>query len=192
MENPGGNRELLFTCALELFSRRGYDSVGVREIVEMAGVTKPTLYHYFHSKQGLFSALVEACGEEFLSAVRRDAEYRGDITRTLAVLAGDFFTFAAGHEKFYRMMLAQYFSPPDCEIHETVMAYNMDVFAPIERLFRAAEMDHGNMKGRSAAYAATFIGMLNTYIGLYLNGYAKLSKETSRRALHQFMHGIFS
>ena len=56
---------------------------------------------------------------------------------------------------------------------------------------RAAK-DHGNMRGRQRAYAATFLGMINTYIGLALNGYADLTDEVLYQAVHQFMHGIFS
>ena len=39
------NRELLLNTALELFHAKGYDAVGVQEIVDRAGVTKPTLYY---------------------------------------------------------------------------------------------------------------------------------------------------
>ena len=48
------------------------------------------------------------------------------------------------------------------------------------------------MRGRQRAYAATFLGMLNTYVALVLNGYAKLDDDLVRKAVHQFMHGIFS
>ena len=47
---------VLIERALELFAARGYDAVGVQEIVEAAGMTKPTLYHWFGSKQGLLRA----------------------------------------------------------------------------------------------------------------------------------------
>ena len=62
----------------------------------------------------------------------------------------------------------------------------------LETLFLRAANDHGNMRGRHQAYAATFLGMLNTYIALGLNGYAKLDDDLVRKAVHQFMHGIFS
>ena len=32
------------------FMPRGYDAVGVQEIAQKAGITKPTLYYYFGSK----------------------------------------------------------------------------------------------------------------------------------------------
>lgn len=41
-----------------LFASRGYDATGVQAIVEAAGVTKPTLYYYFGSKEGLAQALL--------------------------------------------------------------------------------------------------------------------------------------
>ena len=36
----------------------GFDATSVREIVEAAGVAKPTLYYYFGSKEGLAQALL--------------------------------------------------------------------------------------------------------------------------------------
>lgn len=45
-------------AAARLFASRGYDATSVREIVEAAGVTKPTLYYYFRSKEALGHALV--------------------------------------------------------------------------------------------------------------------------------------
>ena len=44
--------------AARLFAERGYDATSVREIVEAAGVAKPTLYYYFRSKEGLAHALL--------------------------------------------------------------------------------------------------------------------------------------
>jgi AcrR family transcriptional regulator len=51
--------------ALELFSERGYDATSVREICEAAGVTKPTLYHFYGSKEGVYRAIVEGALERF-------------------------------------------------------------------------------------------------------------------------------
>ena len=38
-------RSIILEKALELFSRRGYESVGIAEIVDSAGITKPSLYY---------------------------------------------------------------------------------------------------------------------------------------------------
>jgi AcrR family transcriptional regulator len=48
----------LARVAARLFAERGYDATSVREIVEAAGVKKPTLYYHFGSKEGLAQALL--------------------------------------------------------------------------------------------------------------------------------------
>ena len=39
------NRMNILQKALQLFYEKGYDAIGVQEIADAAGVTKPTLYH---------------------------------------------------------------------------------------------------------------------------------------------------
>jgi len=51
--------------ALELFSNKGYDATSVREICEAAGITKPTLYHFYGSKEGVYRAIVDGALERF-------------------------------------------------------------------------------------------------------------------------------
>ena len=51
-------RERIQQCALELFGRKGFAATSVREIVEGAGVTKPTLYYYFKDKEHLYESLI--------------------------------------------------------------------------------------------------------------------------------------
>lgn len=45
--------------ALELFSKRGYSSVSVREISKAVGVRESALYKHFKNKQDVFDTLVE-------------------------------------------------------------------------------------------------------------------------------------
>jgi AcrR family transcriptional regulator len=52
-------RERLLGAALQLFSRKGFESASVRELTEAAKVTRPTLYYHFGSKEGLYLELVE-------------------------------------------------------------------------------------------------------------------------------------
>jgi AcrR family transcriptional regulator len=64
----------LLKSALRLFSKRGYDAVGVQEIVVSAKVTKPALYHYFGSKRGAIESLFEETVEQLLTALRTGLE----------------------------------------------------------------------------------------------------------------------
>ncbi|NCG20655.1 MAG: TetR family transcriptional regulator [Rhodobacterales bacterium] len=45
-------------AAIHLFAQHGYGGTSVRAVVEAAGVTKPTLYYWYDSKEGLYLACV--------------------------------------------------------------------------------------------------------------------------------------
>ena len=58
--NTGSHdRTNIRAAATRLFATRGYEAVGIRELVDAVGVTKPTLYHYFGSKRGVLDAALE-------------------------------------------------------------------------------------------------------------------------------------
>jgi AcrR family transcriptional regulator len=52
------------------FAARGFHTVSMDEIAKHAGISKPMLYHYFGSKEGLYVAYVRQQGSALLSAMR--------------------------------------------------------------------------------------------------------------------------
>lgn len=186
------NRENILACALQLFASRGYDAVGVQEIVDTAGVTKPTLYHYFGNKLGLLEAVLVEYFNPFFRSLEEAAVYRHDLSLTLNLIAKTCFDFASAHRQYYRMMLSMWFAPVESPAFQAVSSFTDQLQQLLEGIFRQAAYDHGNMSGRQRAYAATFMGMIHTYIGLALSGYIRLDDELTFQAVHQFMHGIFS
>jgi AcrR family transcriptional regulator len=192
VHEPMDNRARILTCALELFAARGYDAVGVQEIATAAGIAKPTLYHYFGSKQGLLNILLAEWFAQLYAAIEPAATYHGDLPLTLNRIAAAYFEFAKNNRLFYRMQLSMWFAPTHSAAFQAVARLSEKQVRCIEDVFARAARDHGNMKGRQRAYAATFLGMINTYVGLALNGYADLTAELAHLATHQFMHGIFS
>ena len=186
------NRQILLERAVELFSRRGYDAVGVQEIALAAHITKPTLYHYFASKQGLLAAIVAKYGQPLREAVVQAAKYDRNLVLSLEKVAFAIVDQAAAQPQFYRMLLALYFAPSESEARQTVMDLLLALQACLEQLFAAAVPEHGNMRGRHAAYAATYLGMLNTWIAIYFDDLSQFDRPAIRAALKQYQHGIFS
>jgi TetR/AcrR family transcriptional regulator len=186
------NRTVILTHALRLFSARGYDAAGVQEIVAAAGVTKPTLYHYFGSKAGLLEALLARYFEGLVARATEAAAYDHNITLTLRRVTEAYFSYAQAHPAFYRMQLAMVFAAPDSDPYRAVVDWQARQYAIIEDLFLRAAEDHGNMRGRHRRYAVSLRGMIDTHIILWLNGHVTLDDELMRLAVHQFMHGIFS
>jgi AcrR family transcriptional regulator len=186
------NRERIEACALRLFAARGYEAVGVQEIVDEAGITKPTLYHYFGSKQGLLETILSENFQTLNQVVTEAAQYHGDLPATLENIVRAYFTFAREHPTFYRLILALWFAPRESEAFQLVNRLYPEQYQQVEQVFRVAVREHGNMKGRHRAYATTLIGMVNTYIGMAMNGYVELDDALARQAVHQFQHGIYS
>jgi len=101
-------------------------------------------------------------------------------------------SFAKENFEFYRMQLSMIFSSPENEANKAVSRMNDKLYNMVENLFKLASKDHGNMSGRHKEYALTFLGMINTYIGIALNNNIELNDKIIYKAVHQFMHGIFS
>ncbi|NTU79199.1 MAG: TetR/AcrR family transcriptional regulator [Chloroflexales bacterium] len=186
------NRTQILAKALDLFAARGYDAVGVQAICEAVGVTKPTLYHYFGNKQGLLAALVGERSAQLLARLREATAYAGDLPLSLGRVVETYFQFATAEPALYRLILALWFTVPESEAFRVVAALNGEQQRLVAEMFERAAADHGNMRGRHQLYAASFLGAINTYIALALNGYLQLTPAVARQAVHQFSHGIYS
>jgi TetR/AcrR family transcriptional regulator len=186
------NRNRILACALDLFARRGYDAVGVQEIVSAAGVTKPTLYHYFESKVGLLDAVVDSRGRSLLARFRQAARYDGDVPQTLERVAFALVDYSAEEPVFYRFLLSLHFAPVESEARSVGAALLADLQEGMTESFRQANAQIGNMHGRQALFAASFLGLIHNWIGLSLNGQVRLDEATVRSVVKQFMHGIYS
>lgn len=68
----------VFEAARDLFYHRGIRAVGVDEIVCKAGVTKPSLYRAYASKDDLIAACLEESGREVRIAIAIVLDEAGD------------------------------------------------------------------------------------------------------------------
>src|SRR5947209_18715806 len=68
---------LMLHAAGEAFAAQGFHRASMEPIATAAGITKPMLYRYFGSKEGLYAAYVRASGRELVDSVRAP-ETRGE------------------------------------------------------------------------------------------------------------------
>ena len=186
------NRQAILDSALTLFYEKGYDAVGVQQIVDAAGVTKPTLYYYFGSKQGLLSCLLEEHFSKLETQMEQVKDAPEKIQDKLYHTARIFLNGASAEPEFYLMMLALFYSGRKSEGFQTV-------YPLIERYYQifVASQELGNMRGRQRQFAVGFSGMLNHYLMLAAKDMDDLSNLTITdqevyEIVHQFMYGIYS
>ncbi|WP_300678285.1 TetR/AcrR family transcriptional regulator [Nocardioides sp.] len=65
------SRQEILDAALRLMAERGYAGTSVAVLSEVAGMPKSLIYHHFHSKGGLLSAVMEHGAHEFFAGMRR-------------------------------------------------------------------------------------------------------------------------
>ena len=186
------NRAGLLSAALNLFAARGFDAVGVQEVAATAGVTKPTLYHFFGSKVGLLEALFDEYARPLDEAVAAAADYTGDLPATLGRVIGAYLDFAAREPVYYRLELAACFAPRDGDPYRLAVAHFTRRHQALETMFRKAAKDHGNMRGREQRYAVSLIGHVNAYAALGLDGRIVITEKVRQDLAQQFSHGIYS
>ena len=63
----------MVAAATTIFATRGFNAASMDDIAEASGITKPMLYAYFDSKEGLFLACVEKGSSALRARVREAA-----------------------------------------------------------------------------------------------------------------------
>ena len=95
-----------------MFAAKGYAGTSVRKIVENAGVSKPVLYYYFQSKEGLFLAILamaENMQQQLLSAVLKS---EGSVLDRLLILYRHLYAGIDEHRSLYKMIHGLISGPP--------------------------------------------------------------------------------
>lgn len=110
-ENPDV-RERLLAEALRLFTSRGYAATTVREIVEAAGVTKPVLYYYFNSKEGLYLEIMGGISLAFEQGVDELQILTGSVRERLMHFFTGMFNGARENLEAVRLAYSIHFGPP--------------------------------------------------------------------------------
>jgi TetR/AcrR family transcriptional regulator len=186
------NRSLFIRSACQLFANRGYDAVGVQELVDNVGVTKPTLYHYFGSKEGLFSSILETYLVPFTNQLINACIYRGDIVASLENITRIYFDFAREESAFFRLWMTVRYTPPQSTTYQAIFPYLRNHHKIVSDFFINASQQHGNMRGRHNTYSISFLGMIFTYATMALQDELPIDEHLVFSAVHQYMYGIFS
>lgn len=67
---PSSKRDLLISCARELFAAEGFHATGIDRIIDQAGVAKMTLYNNFGSKDQLIADVIDGASAGMVQTMR--------------------------------------------------------------------------------------------------------------------------
>jgi AcrR family transcriptional regulator len=107
-----GARHRLLVAATRLFARTGYAATSVREIVEAAGVTKPVLYYYFQSKEGLYLAILEETTRVMETTIAEAVAAGGSACARIEGLLARMVALVQEHIDTVRLIHSVFYGPP--------------------------------------------------------------------------------
>jgi len=111
MENDTSVRQKIVKSALHLFTTRGYAATSVREIVEASGVTKPVMYYYFQSKEGLFLHIISEVDKMFNANVENVRNVSDSARGKVIAFFTSMLQMLEVHRDFARLLHSLQFSP---------------------------------------------------------------------------------
>jgi AcrR family transcriptional regulator len=187
--------------AAGLFATQGYDATSVRTIVEQAGVTKPTLYYHFGSKEGLAHALLTVPLAGLVSALRAILNDESDPVVALERTIETHFAFCREDPNRLRFLYALGFGPLGTGLQSEMsrirdeMKEVMD--APVRRLAEAGVIDEDRVDACTTAYRGLIVistldflchgkplpeGLAHRMVGDLLGGFARTTGSSRRRS----------
>lgn len=129
------SRERLLETATELFAEKGYAATSVREIVERAGVSKPVLYYYFKSKEGLFYAILDWAAAVQQNILNEIFEFRGTVEERFMFLYRRVQEGIREYQSLYIMIHGLIFGPPQGVPEYDFASYQRHMLNAIKRIY---------------------------------------------------------
>lgn len=176
--------------ATHLFGQRGYGSVSVRELVEAVGVTKPTLYYHFGSKEGLFLATAQHHLDGMDCFFRSLLQDHDSLRESLESLLLANVNYAAENPDVIRFLMTVLHQvdhgQPEFDMMSmdaTLMRYLGGAF------FKAVDRGEVSRDIDVPLAAINFLGILRAWTLAAFHG-APIPRDFHRTIVHQFIHGI--
>jgi AcrR family transcriptional regulator len=92
----------IFMVAARLIAEKGYNGVSMREISEHSAVSKPTIYYYFGSKEGIYKALLRAGLEHSSQLLNEVKSQKISVKQKLIILIQNYFKQCQLHPEFMK------------------------------------------------------------------------------------------
>lgn len=104
---PRSVREpLILAVAGQVFARDGYERASMDRIAARADLSKPMLYAYFGSKEGLYSAYIELTGGELVDRLVA-ADRAADRADRIRAVTAEFLAFVSEQGDGWRVLFAE-------------------------------------------------------------------------------------
>jgi len=191
-EASNQTRERLLDEALTLFSQHGYTATSVRDILQAAKVTQPTLYYYFADKASLFQELIERHYGENQQQLEAIIESQSTVAAKLLSFAVASFEYSCADPRIPRLMFQTYFGPTVPEIDGVLDKLTDRRFRLITRVMKEG-ISTGELTSSDPAFLAlSFCCLVDQPINIFsrrLRPRRYLTREFANAIVTLFLKG---
>ena len=183
-------RERIFQSALRHFSQKGFAATSLREIAEDALTTKPMIYYYFGSKEGLYGSIVREILEEMASAIRSHVNPDCSAADQVLAYCERYVEHFLAKEEIIALVLREVFGLGGAPMATFSQALGEQVRQPLDEILRAG-MDRGEFRRDHVFDCATALtGILNMFILAHVFGGAAIERDAPLRQVRHFVTGL--
>ncbi len=151
-------RQMIVEECASLFDRIGYHKTSMQMLAEEVGLGKPTLYHYFPSKNAILFAIHEAHMSRLLSGLKSGLQ--SDPLDCLRSACEDILTQIAKHPGYVRAFMDHY-ADLEGEMRDTIRAQRLEYVTLLQTMLEEA-MAAGKIKRCDPVMTTYgFLGMCN-------------------------------
>ncbi len=157
----------MIDVATPLFAERGFHGVSVDEVAAGAGVTKPMVYAYFGSKEGLFAACVERAAAGLVGALERSAALHTEPEDRMWHGLLTVFRFVDEYREAWKMLYGRGTSPfsgPAGEASDAMARLLTEQFTDTARRSRIEQAAAPHMEPMAQAFVAATIGLARWWV----------------------------
>jgi AcrR family transcriptional regulator len=112
-ESEQSSRDKILDAAEVLFAKRGYAGVGLRELAEVVGLGKSSLFHHFKNKPELYAAVAARILGRIEVRVLESVGAAGSAVERFERLMDDIIDLLAANPNYARVLLRSLFEDDD-------------------------------------------------------------------------------
>ena len=178
------NRERIIEVAAKLFRERGFDGIGVAELMKVAGLTHGGFYGHFASKEDLMAQACEHALKGSLDALQQAAEHGGE--NALSAVATAYLSSTHRDQPGEGCTLAALGAEAARHYSPVRGAFTQNVRCVVELLTRLLPGE-SNRKKRERAHTI-YASMVGALVLARAVDDAKLSEEVLKSVLASIAH----
>ncbi len=183
-------RDRIFASALRHFSRKGFAATSLREISDDALTTKPMIYYYFGSKEGLYGSIVRQILEAMAEFIRHGLQPAAPFPQRVYAYCDSYMDYFMAQEEIIALVLREVFGLGGLPMAALSQTLGQQVRQPLDEIL-AQGMDSGAFRRDEVECCATAItGIMNMFILAHVFGGAPIHPQAPLQQVRHFVHGL--